>query len=306
MTAATAAAATSDPPTATARTSRRREAGRPGCGPGAPASTATSAAAVTIRACSASAAAWTDSAKLPSARGLALRRASKLSEVFMVLLHRVVARSEASRLGCSPSSRARRSSKTARNRRLARCSRPRAVIATQPRTVAICAGESPSHSASSSTSRSAGLRRPRGSCTSVASGVAEGGCRATVAASSASRNTRRCPGCRPRTGPRSAAFAHARLLPCRQPPTGAGQNPGLHPVHVRQDRDRSTHRRIHLVVVVGSSGVSPSGWPSRTGSRSGWRHAWSGSPSPVAVARREHGRWSTRWWCWLSRSPSRC
>ena len=51
------------------------------------------------------------------------------------------------------------SSNAARNRRLARCRRPRAVTVRQFRSVPISPGESPSHSASRSTSRSRGPRR---------------------------------------------------------------------------------------------------------------------------------------------------
>jgi hypothetical protein len=55
----------------------------------------------------------------------------------------VVDVSDALRLGRVPSSRASRPSKTVRNRRLARCRRPRAVIAGHAMTAAICAGERP-------------------------------------------------------------------------------------------------------------------------------------------------------------------
>jgi hypothetical protein len=81
-----AATAASDAPTVQARLGRRRgEEGRlrrPG--PSAP--VAASTAVLASRDASASAAASTDSAKPAWARGLALRRAWKLSDVFMVLL----------------------------------------------------------------------------------------------------------------------------------------------------------------------------------------------------------------------------
>ena len=57
-----------------------------------------------------------------------------------------------------------------RNRRRARCSRPRAVTVWQPSTAAICAGARPSHSESRSTSRSPGASRRSASWTSAVLG----------------------------------------------------------------------------------------------------------------------------------------
>src|SRR5262245_10334507 len=85
-TAKNAAAAASDTAAAEARTRRRRGWECRVRDPGAPASSATSTAVVTIRARSGPAAASTDSAKPALARGLALRRAWKLPDEFMMLL----------------------------------------------------------------------------------------------------------------------------------------------------------------------------------------------------------------------------
>ena len=80
----------------------------------------------------------------------------------------------------------RATSKTVRKRWRARCSRPRAVTVRQPRTSPIWAGDRPSHSDSSRTSRSRAPRRLSASCTSVSAAAGGAGCSTTAS------NSRRC------------------------------------------------------------------------------------------------------------------
>jgi hypothetical protein len=166
-----AATAVSEAPTAVKRTRRRRGCDRVG-------------AAMTIFVRTASAAASTDSAKPAwSGRWPYAGPGSSLRSSWSSFAKRASWRSHGSgwtetgevddRSGTSP---ARSSSKTARNRRRARWSRPRAVTVRHPTTAAICAGERPSHSASSRTSRSRGPSRRSASWTSASSRSGAAGC----------------------------------------------------------------------------------------------------------------------------------
>ena len=148
-------------------------------------------------------------------------------------------------------SRSRTSSKAARKRRRARCSRPRAVTVRHPRTDAISAADSPSHSERSRTSRSRGPRSSSASCTSDSSPVV-GRSRDADAASCASRSwsalRRRLDlaGSRSRAAP-SRTTTRARTPGRRaRPPDGArpsGRRPRRHPARRSRRRRASRNTR---------------------------------------------------------------